>query len=90
MLFAHLLVSCYVISVNLTEPWHSTANKTQLNDKVLINWIKWLEMDFVYFFCRYVLKKMECKDEAEANKAFKEAMALQELAHPYICGYRYR
>ena len=38
---------------------------------------------------RYVLKKMECKDEAEANKAFKEAMALQELAHPYICGYRF-
>ncbi|KAL5260439.1 hypothetical protein ACHWQZ_G010537 [Mnemiopsis leidyi] len=37
---------------------------------------------------KYVLKKMECKDEAEANKAFKEAMALQELAHPYICGYR--
>ena len=32
---------------------------------------------------------MECKDEAEANKAFKEAMALQELAHPYICGYKY-
>ena len=32
---------------------------------------------------------MECKDEAEANKAFKEAMALQELAHPYICGYRF-
>lgn len=37
---------------------------------------------------QYVLKKMECKDEAEANKAFKEAMALQELAHPYICGYK--
>ena len=44
---------------------------------------------FTGLLIRYVLKKMECKDEAEANKAFKEAMALQELAHPYICGYRY-
>ena len=31
---------------------------------------------------------MECRDEAEANNAFKEAKALQELQHPYICGYR--
>ena len=45
------------------------------------------EIDMI--ISRYVLKKMECKDEAEANKAFKEAMALQELAHPYICGYRF-
>lgn len=37
---------------------------------------------------KYVLKKMECRDEAEANNAFKEAKALQELQHPYICGYR--
>lgn len=36
----------------------------------------------------YVLKKVECNDEGEANKAFKEAMALQELKHPFICGYR--
>ncbi|XP_057289397.1 serine/threonine kinase-like domain-containing protein STKLD1 [Hydractinia symbiolongicarpus] len=37
---------------------------------------------------KYVLKKVECSDENEANKAFKEAMALQELQHPYICGYK--
>ncbi|XP_072016203.1 serine/threonine kinase-like domain-containing protein STKLD1 [Amphiura filiformis] len=37
---------------------------------------------------QYVLKKVECNDEAEANKAFKEAMALQELQHPYVCGYK--
>lgn len=36
----------------------------------------------------YVLKKVECNDENEANKAFKEALALQELRHPYICGYK--
>ncbi|XP_039265397.1 serine/threonine kinase-like domain-containing protein STKLD1 [Styela clava] len=36
----------------------------------------------------YVLKKVECNDEGEANKAFKEAMALQELKHPFICGYK--
>ncbi|KAL9989644.1 hypothetical protein ACROYT_G004211 [Oculina patagonica] len=40
----------------------------------------------------YVLKKVECNDEGEANKAFKEAVALQELQHPnrhpYICGYK--
>ncbi|XP_068695126.1 uncharacterized protein [Montipora foliosa] len=40
----------------------------------------------------YVLKKVECNDEVEANKAFKEAVALQELQHankhPYICGYK--
>jgi probable inactive protein kinase-like protein SgK071 len=37
---------------------------------------------------KYVLKKVECTDETEANKAFKEAMALQQLQHPYICGYK--
>ncbi|EDV28030.1 uncharacterized protein TRIADDRAFT_63635 [Trichoplax adhaerens] len=37
---------------------------------------------------KYVLKKVECNDEGEANKAFKEAMALQELRHPYVCGYK--
>ncbi|CAH1787300.1 unnamed protein product [Owenia fusiformis] len=37
---------------------------------------------------KFVLKKVECNDESEANKAFKEAMALQELKHPYICGYK--
>ncbi|XP_046845438.1 serine/threonine kinase-like domain-containing protein STKLD1 [Xenia sp. Carnegie-2017] len=36
----------------------------------------------------YVLKKVECNDESEANKAFQEAMALQDLQHPFICGYR--
>ena len=36
----------------------------------------------------YVLKKVECNDESEANKAFKEAMALQELRHQFICGYK--
>lgn len=37
---------------------------------------------------QYVLKKVECNDEQEANKAFKEAMALQELRHDFICGYK--
>ena len=37
---------------------------------------------------KYVLKKVECNDESEANKAFKEAMALQELRHQYVCGYK--
>ncbi|XP_066293855.1 serine/threonine kinase-like domain-containing protein STKLD1 isoform X2 [Branchiostoma lanceolatum] len=37
---------------------------------------------------KYVLKKVECNDESEANKAFKEAMALQELKNPYVCGYK--
>ncbi|XP_062514884.1 serine/threonine kinase-like domain-containing protein STKLD1 [Corticium candelabrum] len=37
---------------------------------------------------KYVLKKVECNDEADANKAFKEAMALQQLQHPYVCGYK--
>lgn len=36
----------------------------------------------------YVLKKVECNDENEANKAFKEALTLQELSHPYICQYK--
>ncbi|XP_071097519.1 serine/threonine kinase-like domain-containing protein STKLD1 [Haliotis cracherodii] len=35
-----------------------------------------------------VLKKVECHDESEANKAFKEAMALRQLQHPYVCGYK--
>eukprot|EP00052_Salpingoeca_macrocollata_P000060 m.18503 g.18503 ORF g.18503 m.18503 type:complete len:635 (-) comp10094_c0_seq1:49-1953(-) len=37
---------------------------------------------------KYVLKKVECNDETEANKAFKEAMALEQLSHKYICGYK--
>lgn len=37
---------------------------------------------------KYVLKKVECTDEAQANKAFKEANALQTLQHPYVCGYK--
>lgn len=36
----------------------------------------------------YVMKKVECNDEAEANKAFKEAMALEQLSHKYVCGYK--
>ncbi|KAL8600836.1 hypothetical protein ACOMHN_056494 [Nucella lapillus] len=35
-----------------------------------------------------VLKKVECFDESEANKAFYEALALQKLDHPYVCGYK--
>ncbi len=34
------------------------------------------------------MKKVECNDEAEANKAFKEAMALEQLSHKYVCGYK--
>jgi probable inactive protein kinase-like protein SgK071 len=34
------------------------------------------------------LKKVECNDEAEAAKAFQEAMALENLKHKYICGYK--
>lgn len=37
---------------------------------------------------KWVLKKVECSDENDANKAFQEAMALQELKHPNICGYK--
>ncbi|XP_070175840.1 serine/threonine kinase-like domain-containing protein STKLD1 isoform X1 [Littorina saxatilis] len=37
---------------------------------------------------KYVLKKVECFDESEANKAFHEALALQKLDHPYVCGYK--
>ena len=37
---------------------------------------------------KYVLKKVECSDENDANKAFQEAMALQELKHSNICGYK--
>ncbi|ELU12178.1 hypothetical protein CAPTEDRAFT_225008 [Capitella teleta] len=40
----------------------------------------------------YVLKKasttVECNDESDANKAFQEALALQQLQHPYICVYK--
>lgn len=36
----------------------------------------------------YVLKKIECNDETEANKAFNEAKALNQLQHRYICGYK--
>ena len=37
---------------------------------------------------QYVMKKVECNDEIEANKAFKEAMALEQLTHQYVCGYK--
>ncbi|XP_052222133.1 serine/threonine kinase-like domain-containing protein STKLD1 isoform X1 [Dreissena polymorpha] len=35
----------------------------------------------------FVLKKVECFDESEANKAFKEATILQNLQHVYVSGY---
>ncbi|XP_041369024.1 serine/threonine kinase-like domain-containing protein STKLD1 isoform X2 [Gigantopelta aegis] len=35
-----------------------------------------------------VLKKVECQDESDANQAFREALALQKLKHPYVCGYK--
>ncbi|XP_060069798.1 serine/threonine kinase-like domain-containing protein STKLD1 [Ylistrum balloti] len=34
-----------------------------------------------------VLKKVECFDESEANKAFREAQDLLSLEHPYVSGY---
>ena len=34
------------------------------------------------------MKKIECEDENAARKAFQEAMALSELKHPNICGYK--
>ena len=36
----------------------------------------------------YVLKKIECDDENAARKAFQEAMALSELKHKSVCGYK--
>ncbi|CAG5113597.1 Oidioi.mRNA.OKI2018_I69.chr2.g7687.t1.cds [Oikopleura dioica] len=36
----------------------------------------------------YVLKKIECDDEGAARKAFQEAMALNELRHQSVCGYK--
>ncbi|XP_052790409.1 serine/threonine kinase-like domain-containing protein STKLD1 isoform X2 [Mya arenaria] len=36
---------------------------------------------------QFVLKKVECFDESEANKAFKEAEALRDLQHVYVSGY---
>ncbi|ESP03243.1 hypothetical protein LOTGIDRAFT_237772 [Lottia gigantea] len=37
---------------------------------------------------KYVLKKIECHDESEANEAYREALELQKLHHPYICSYK--
>ncbi|XP_069097897.1 serine/threonine kinase-like domain-containing protein STKLD1 [Pleurodeles waltl] len=37
---------------------------------------------------RSVLKKVECVDEGEANRALKEAMTLLTLQHPNICAYK--
>lgn len=34
------------------------------------------------------MKKIECEDESAARKAFQEAMALSELKHPNVCGYK--
>ena len=36
----------------------------------------------------YVLKRIECEDENAARKAFQEAMALSELKHKSVCGYK--
>lgn len=35
-----------------------------------------------------MLKKIECEDENAARKAFQEAMALSELKHKSVCGYK--
>ncbi|KAL4218629.1 JUN phosphorylation [Mactra antiquata] len=37
---------------------------------------------------KFVLKKCECFDESEANKAFKEATNLKDLQHVYVSGYK--
>ncbi|XP_060595198.1 serine/threonine kinase-like domain-containing protein STKLD1 isoform X3 [Ruditapes philippinarum] len=37
---------------------------------------------------KFVLKKVECFDESEANKAFKEASVLRDLQHVYVSGYK--
>ncbi|KAK2150896.1 hypothetical protein LSH36_383g00000 [Paralvinella palmiformis] len=37
---------------------------------------------------RVVLKKIECNDENDANKAFKEALALKKLEHDCICVFK--
>ncbi|NP_001088678.1 serine/threonine kinase-like domain containing 1 L homeolog [Xenopus laevis] len=37
---------------------------------------------------KYVIKKVECMDEREANLAAKEAAALLRLQHPNICAYK--
>ena len=34
------------------------------------------------------MKKIECEDENAARKAFQEAMALSELKHKSVCGYK--
>ncbi|XP_048777734.2 serine/threonine kinase-like domain-containing protein STKLD1 isoform X2 [Ostrea edulis] len=36
----------------------------------------------------YVIKKVECHDESQANLAFREAVTLQALDHPYTSGYK--
>ncbi|XP_050407760.2 serine/threonine kinase-like domain-containing protein STKLD1 isoform X2 [Patella vulgata] len=35
-----------------------------------------------------VLKKIECHDESGANEAYREAVSLQALQHPYISSYK--
>ncbi|KFU90571.1 putative protein kinase-like SgK071, partial [Chaetura pelagica] len=35
----------------------------------------------------YMIKKVECIDEKQANEALKEAMELLKLNHPRICAY---
>ncbi|XP_051492770.1 serine/threonine kinase-like domain-containing protein STKLD1 isoform X4 [Apus apus] len=36
---------------------------------------------------KYMIKKVECIDEKQANEALKEAMELLKLNHPRICAY---
>lgn len=36
----------------------------------------------------YILKQVECNDESECNRAFKESLALLDLKHSYICQYK--
>ena len=37
---------------------------------------------------RFVMKRIECCDESEANKAYRESLVLATLQHPYICTYK--
>ncbi|XP_066466984.1 serine/threonine kinase-like domain-containing protein STKLD1 [Tiliqua scincoides] len=37
---------------------------------------------------KYILKKVECTDEKEANDALREAMDLLKMDHPRICAYK--
>jgi probable inactive protein kinase-like protein SgK071 len=34
------------------------------------------------------MKQIECNDEREASKAYKEALALKDLQHRFVCQYK--